>query len=82
MPHRYYIVTDILGTTTVRSTATGAVTATVPVPGRLNHGDNYRPFVASAADGTYYIAAFYRLNRPRIYQFRLTGTGKISGFCR
>jgi hypothetical protein len=78
-PHRYYIVTGILGTTTVLSTATGAVTATVPVPGRLNHRD-YRPFVASAADGTYYIAAFYRLNQQRIYQFRLTGAGKISGF--
>jgi hypothetical protein len=78
-PHRYYIETDILGTTTVRSTSTGAVTATVPVSSRLNHRD-YRPFVASAADGTYYIAAFYRLNQQRIYQFRLTGTGKISGF--
>ena len=79
-PHRYYLVTGILGTTTVRSTATGAVTATVPVSSRLNHGDNYRPFVASAADGTYYIAAFYRLNQQRIYQFRLTGSGKITGF--
>lgn len=78
-PHRYYIVTDILGTTTVRSTSTGAVTATVPVSSRLNHR-GYGPFVASAADGTYYIAAFYRLNQQRIYQFRLTGSGKISGF--
>src|SRR5690242_21387868 len=59
-PHRYYLSTD-LGTwkTVVRSTATGKVSAVVPVPS-LEVAESVSPALASAGNGTFYIAAFER----------------------
>jgi hypothetical protein len=82
-PHRYYLATD-LGTwkTTVRSTASGKVTAVVPVPS-LEVAGSVSPALASAGNGTFYIAAF-RHGAPgeQIYRFRLTAAGHVTGFAR
>jgi hypothetical protein len=78
-PPRYYVEADILtDKTVVRSTATGAVIATVPVPYVIDGGN---PTVATARDGTFFVAAFVRgTGDERIYRFRLTGSGQVTGF--
>ena len=78
-PPRYYVEADITSDkTVVRSTATGAVTATVPVPYVFNGGT---PAVATASNGTFFVAAFVRgTSDERIYRFRLTGSGQVTGF--
>jgi hypothetical protein len=82
-PHRFYVATDLTGNTVVRSTATGKVTATVPVPSLQTVGWSVAPEVAAAAGGTFYVAAFER-GRPdeQIFWFRLTGAGQVTGFAR
>jgi hypothetical protein len=79
-PLRYYVEADINGEKTlVRSTATGAVTATVPVPNVINSGGD--PTVAAASNGTFFVASFeWGGGGERIYRFRLTGAGKVAGF--
>src|SRR5690348_2458952 len=82
-PHRYYLATD-LGTwkTSVRSTATGNVIAVVPVPS-LKAAGTVSPALASAGNGTFYIAAFERgVRSEQIYRFRLTAAGHVTGFAR
>jgi hypothetical protein len=82
-PHRYYLATD-LGTwkTTVRSTATGKVTAVVPVPS-LEVAGTLSPALAAAGNGTFYIAAFERgVRGEQIYRFRVTAAGHVTGFAR
>jgi hypothetical protein len=82
-PHRYYLATD-LGTwkTAVRSTATGKVIAVVPVPS-LEVAGTVSPALASAGNGTFYIAAFERgVRSEQIYRFRLTAAGQVTGFAR
>jgi hypothetical protein len=78
-PPRYYVEADIASDkTVVRSTATGAVTATVPVPYVFNDGS---PAIAAASNGTFFVAAFVRgTSDERIYRFRLTGAGQVTGF--
>jgi hypothetical protein len=76
-PHRYYVESGLFDVTVVRSTATGAVTATLPIPYR----DADPPVVAAGPDGAFYVAAFVRgASGERIYRFRLTSTGHVSGF--
>jgi hypothetical protein len=82
-PHRYYLATDI-GTwkTVVRSTATGKIIAVVPVPSLAAEG-SVSPALASAGDGSFYIAAFERgVRSEQIYRFRLTAAGQVTGFAR
>jgi hypothetical protein len=76
-PHRYYVETELGDAAVVRATATGAVTATVPLPYRLNTD----PPVVAAGGRMFYVAAFARGARgQRIYRFRLTRAGHVSGF--
>ena len=80
-PHPFYLATD-LGSwqTVVRSTATGRVIAVVPVPA-LRVGGSVSPVLATAADGTFYLAAFRKgVPGERIYRFRLTSAGHVTGF--
>ena len=82
-PHRFYLSTD-LGTwkTVVRSTATGKVIAVVPVPSLAVEGETVSPALASAGNGTFYIAAFERgVRSEQIYRFRLTAAGHVDGVC-
>jgi hypothetical protein len=75
-PHRYYVESALGDVTVVRSTATGAVTATLPIPYR----DADPPMVAAGPGGAFYVAAFVRgASGERIYRFRLTSAGHISG---
>jgi hypothetical protein len=78
-PPRYYVEADITSDkTVVRSTATGAVTATVPVPYVFNGGN---PTIAAARNETFFVAAFVRgTSDERIYRFRLTSSGQVIGF--
>lgn len=76
-PHRFYVESALGDVTVVRSTATGAVTATLPIPYRIADP----PVVAAGPGGVFYVAAFVRgASGERIYRFRLTSTGHVSGF--
>ena len=76
-PHRFYVESAVGDVTVVRSSATGAVTATLPIPYR----DADPPVVAAGPGGVFYVAAFVRgASGERIYRFRLTSTGHVSGF--
>jgi hypothetical protein len=82
-PHQYYLSTD-LGTwkTVVRSTATGKVTSVVPVPS-LEVAGTVSPALASAGNGTFFIAAFeHGVRGEQIYRFRVTAAGHVMGFAR
>ena len=83
-PLPFYITAD-LGITkiVVRSTATGKVVATVPAAPAGNTGSTVAPALATAANGTFYLAAFERGAREeQIYRFRLTAAGHVTGFAR
>jgi len=82
-PHRFYLATDIGSwQTTVRSTATGKAVAVVPVPS-LQAAGSVSPALATAGNGTFYIAAFRRgAAGEQIYRFRLTPAGQVTGFAR
>jgi hypothetical protein len=82
-PHRFYLSTDLATwKTVVRTTATGKVTAAVPVPSVAVTGP-VAPALASAENGTFYIAAFQRgVRGEQIYRFRLTAAGHVTGFAR
>lgn len=80
-PHPFYLTTD-LGSwqTVVRSTATGKVVGVVRVQS-LSAGGSVSPVLATGADGTFYIAAFRSgAAGERIYRFRLTSAGHVTGF--
>ncbi len=82
-PLRFYLATD-LGSwkTSVRSTATGKAVAVVPVPSLALFG-SVAPALATAGDGTFFIAAFERgVRGEQIYRFRLTPAGQVTGFAR
>jgi hypothetical protein len=76
-PPRYYISMDSRGTTIVRATATGLITATIPNPyGVAGQGIAQ---TASADHQTFFVG-FLTHHKEIIYRFRLTGSGKVSGF--
>jgi hypothetical protein len=83
-PPRYVVQANMVGQVVVRSVATRAITATVPVP-YLNSGvpANYR--VAGAAHGEYFVVVDpppeYSASR-QIYRFTVTGSGHVTGFAR
>jgi hypothetical protein len=88
---RFYVVQGPSGgkfsvTTVVRATATGAVTATVrcPWPKASIAGDG----ITAASHRTFFLtcqktagtAAHTRVTGTRIYRFRVTGSGQVSGY--
>jgi hypothetical protein len=77
---RYYVETGLTGSSPViRSTATGAVTGTVPVPEAVN-APGYAIATADA-HGTFFVAAYSPADEgERIYQFRVTRAGRVTGF--
>ena len=79
-PDRYYVVADLDGDRpVVRSTATGQVTATVPVP-RSPHAPEYG-LVAAAPGDVFFVAAWVpNASGEKIYRFRVTAAGRVSGF--
>jgi hypothetical protein len=80
-PHSYYVQDDLdQDRPVVRSTATGAVTATVPVP-RAPHAPGYN-MIASANNGTFFVIAFVPgvKGQQRLYRFQVAGSGQVKGF--
>lgn len=79
-PDRYYVVGDLDGDRpVVRSTATGKITATVPVP-RSPKAPGY-DLVAAAPGGVFFVAAWVpKATGEKIYRFRITRAGRVSGF--
>jgi hypothetical protein len=77
---RYYVVEgDQGGSPVVRSTGTGKVTATVPVPKAANVG--VFDVLASTRGGVFFVAAAAPgTEGQRLYRFRLTSSGQVSGF--
>lgn len=77
-PPRYYVSTNVFGKTAVHATATGAVTATVPLPAAAARGGA----VAAAADGEFFVVGplvGVPTGSDWVYRFRLTGTGQPTG---
>lgn len=79
-PDPYYITTSLNGgQPVVRSTATGAVTATVPVPEPPRSYD----LVAPAADGSFFaVAGQVGGSGEQLYHFGLTAGGQVTGFAQ
>jgi len=78
-PPRHYVQVTGDDHLVVRSTATGAVTATVPVPHVTNAP--WPDVVAATGTGTFFAAAFVP-GRPgqRLYRFGVTDSGRVRGF--
>jgi hypothetical protein len=78
-PPRYYVEADVQGDRpVVRSTATGAVTDTVPVPHVSDLVGTY--LVAAATTNGVFFTAVPAATGVRIYRFRLTSAGQVSAF--
>jgi hypothetical protein len=76
---RYYVVVGYGDRPVVRSTATGKITATVPVPRSPNAPGS--GLVAAAPGGVFFVAAWVpQATGERIYRFRVTAAGRVSGF--
>ena len=76
----YYVVEDIQGgAPVVRSTATGKITATVPVPKEANVGVD--DILAAARGGVFFVAAAAPgTSGEHLYRFSLTRSGRVTGF--
>ena len=76
----YYVVEGLQGgAPVVRSTATGKVTATVPVPRGANV--NVDDIFAAARGGVFFVAAAAPgTSGERLYRFSLTRSGQVTGF--
>ena len=79
-PDRYYVEEDTdQGPAVVRSTATGRVTAAVPVQSSAD-APGWDVF-ASAANGVFFVAGWAgRSAEEKLFSFRVTAAGQISGF--
>jgi hypothetical protein len=77
---RYYVETLLgSGRPVVRSTATGTVTATVPIP--VDRSGPEVDLVSPAQNGTFFVIAFAPgVRGQRLYRFRLTSAGQVTGF--
>ena len=77
---RYYVTEGVQGgQPVVRSTVTGEVTATVPVPKAANVG--VFDILASTRGGVFFVAAAAPgTEGQRLYRFRLTSSGQVSDF--
>lgn len=79
-PPRYYVEADFVGgLPQVRSTATGAVTDTVRVP---HVPSGFGPNMVAAVGNGLFFAAVTQSVGERIYRFRLTSGGRISGLAQ
>ena len=76
----YYVVEGLGGgAPAVRSTATGKITATVPVPREANAGVD--DFLAAAGGGVFFVAAAAPgTSGEHLYRFSLTRSGQVTGF--
>ncbi len=76
----YYVVEALQGgAPVVRSTATGKITATVPVPRKANAGVD--DILAAARGGVFFVAAAAPgTSGERLYRFSLTRSGRVTGF--
>lgn len=76
----YYVVEGLEGgAPVVRSTATGKITATVPVPREANAGVD--DILAAARGGVFFVAAAAPgASGERLYRFSLTRSGQVTGF--
>jgi hypothetical protein len=79
-PDPYYMDEDVSsGQAVVRSTATGAVTAIVPVQSSID-APGWDDF-ASAANGLFFVAGWTAGNaEEKLFRFRIRPDGKVSGF--
>ena len=77
---RYYLVEGLQGgAPVVRSTATGKITATVPVPKEANVGVD--DILAGARGGVFFVAAAAPgTEGQRLYRFRVSSVGRVTGF--
>lgn len=76
-PPRYYVETNTDGQVVVRSTATGAVTATADIPRSPG------ALVTAAGNGMFFVAAGVPGSAgPALYEFRLTGAGNVTGLSK
>jgi hypothetical protein len=83
-PPPYYVSIERDTVVTVRSTATGKVTATIPQPDWMSGGMTDDNAVASSANGRVFVVAYddwYDL-RTRLLRFSLTSTGQITGLAQ
>jgi hypothetical protein len=78
---RYYVEEGLGGgRPVIRSTVTGAVIGTVPVPASGN-APGYAIVSGADASGRFFVAAYSPADRgERLYQFRLTRAGRVTGF--
>ena len=72
---RYYVDVNYHGQAVVRSVATGQVTGTVP----LKFSDADGAAAPTSVHGLFYIAGVTG-DAAKIYRFRLTGAGQVTGF--
>lgn len=77
---RYYVVESLGGgAPVVRSTATGKITGTVPVSRTANR--NTDVITTAARHGVYFVVASApHVPGQRLYRFRLTSAGRVTGF--
>ena len=81
-PPRYYADIEDFGRAVVRSTASGAVTADVPSPGRAYTA---AAVAAAADDRTFFVdyryaSLFTPVMQTRVYRFQVTASGQVAGF--
>jgi hypothetical protein len=79
---RYYVADQNGPATLVRSTATGAVTGTVPAPrlaaaGCMVAGSGHQTFFLACATRHYALGMPYAV---QIYRFQVTATGQVTGY--
>lgn len=83
-PPRYYVVLDWNSNLTVRATATGRVTDSVPEPEQWGGGGmRLLEAVAAAANGRRFVAVYNNFSQPyrtAVYTFTLTSTGHIADY--
>lgn len=76
-PPRYYVGLDPKDQLVVRATATGKVTSIVPPP-RHGHLHFFSP-LAAAGDRTFFVQVTTESYTARIYRFRVTAAGRVTG---
>ena len=83
-PPRYYVVLDWNSNLTVRATATGRVTDSLPEPQQWGGGGmRLLEAVAASANGRRFVAVYNRFSQPyraAVYTFTLTSTGQIADY--
>lgn len=77
---RYYVAASLDGQISVRSTATGRITAVLPLRGPAGYGRIRVGVVASAGNGLFVAAGIPTGSTfEKIYRFRVTSAGQVTG---